>query len=251
MGRYDKIKVYNGSKFVNISRLRVHNGTKFVDFGTADSANTASLYVYDKNKNLVRVTLNKQIVTVPGESYANGPWNLIPHNGYCFNPGGGTFTLEGTIRKTRSDTDLRLFYIGTGGNFFEVWWLADGRLRITTSTTFGGGGSETVYSSNSVGQDQWVSFAIHQAYGTYNTEIWFNGVYTGAKLYSMFEVTGAYNVVGSDGIQFAGPFRCQGRRYGQGNTYFENNLSNISGTDGSTYENVNHVSTSVTEERWV
>lgn len=57
MGRYDKIRVWNGSAWKQPSRMYVWNGSSWVDFGANDSDNTRSLYVW--NGSWQRKTLNQ------------------------------------------------------------------------------------------------------------------------------------------------------------------------------------------------
>ena len=60
MGRYDKIKMYNGSSWVTPSHLYTYNGSSWVDFGTSTSSDTNSLYVYSGSA-WVRKTLNRTV----------------------------------------------------------------------------------------------------------------------------------------------------------------------------------------------
>ena len=60
MGRYDKIRVYNGSSWVQPSRMYVWNGSSWVDYGTNDSDNTRSAYGWN-GSSWVRFTRNRTI----------------------------------------------------------------------------------------------------------------------------------------------------------------------------------------------
>ena len=250
MGRYDKIKVYDGKNWVQPSSIRVHDGSKFVDLGTNTSDNKTPLYVVDANKNKVRVTLDKQINTIAGEKYTSGAWNMLPIDGYNWNWTGAAMAIECMIRRT-DNSDKRVFYVGKAGYFLEVYWLADGRIRINSQ--YANGTVSTYYSSNYIKTtNSWTYLYIYtpqqdrDGKGTVNwggtvTNIWTNA----------FEVSGTTNVVGSSGLHFKSTFTCQGRKYNFGITYFSKNMETISGTDGTTYQNVNHVDTSYTEEVWV
>lgn len=58
MGRYDKIRYYNGSSWKKPSKIKVWDGLMWVDYGADDSSNTKSIYgVY--NNDWKRFTLNK------------------------------------------------------------------------------------------------------------------------------------------------------------------------------------------------
>lgn len=250
MGRYDKIKVYDGSAWVKPTHLRIYNGSGYTDLGKDDSDNKTPLHVYDANGNLQRVTLNKKVTTVAGETYTDGPWNLLPAGGYCWNYGGANMVISGTIRRT-SATDKRIYYSGNGGSVrIELWWLADGRLKLITTNQYG---AENVrYSSNYVNViNTWVSFKVYQNYNADYGGIEWNGTYTQTWT-NGFEINAAnvWNTVGSSGLHFKGTFTCQGRQYNYGTRYFSNNMSTIKGTDNNTYQNVNHVDTSYETVSW-
>ena len=68
MGRYDKIRYWNGSSWVQPSRVRVWNGSGWNDYGANDSANTNSIYVWN-GSSWVRKTLNRKTNTVSVEKY--------------------------------------------------------------------------------------------------------------------------------------------------------------------------------------
>lgn len=249
MGRYDKIKVYNGSAWVKPTHLRIYNGSSYTDLGKDDSDNKTPLHVYDANGNLQRVTLNKKINTVAGEKYTSGAWNMLPIDGYNWNWTGAAMAIECMIRRT-DNSDKRVFYVGKPGYFLEVYWLADGRIRINSQ--YGDGTVNSYYSSNYIKTtNSWTYLYIYtgqQSSGGKGTVNWggtITNIWTNA-----FEVSGTTNVVGSSGLHFKSTFTCQGRKYNFGVTYFSKNMETISGTDGSTYQNVNHVDTSYETTTW-
>ena len=79
MGRYDKIRVFNGSSWVQPSRMYVWNGSSWVDYGTNDSDNTRSLYTYN-GSSWTRKTLNK-VVRQTGTNYTFDTWVSFWPNG--------------------------------------------------------------------------------------------------------------------------------------------------------------------------
>lgn len=85
MGRYDKIRVWNGSSWVQPSRMYVWNGSSWVDFGTNDSSNTRTLYVWN-GSSWVRKTLNRKTNTVTQDKYLqyNGGAGTSLPDGYQF-----------------------------------------------------------------------------------------------------------------------------------------------------------------------
>lgn len=62
MGRYDKIRVYNGSSWVQPNNIYMYNGSSWVSFGTNTSTSTKPLYFYN-GSSWVRKTLNRQDYT--------------------------------------------------------------------------------------------------------------------------------------------------------------------------------------------
>ena len=79
MGRYDKIRVYNGSSWVQPSRMYVWNGSSWVDYGANDSDNTRSLYTYN-GSSWSRRTLNK-VVRQTSTNYTFDTWTSFWPNG--------------------------------------------------------------------------------------------------------------------------------------------------------------------------
>lgn len=249
MGRYDKIKVYNGSAWVKPTHLRIYNGSGYTDLGKDDSDNKTPLHVYDADGNLQRVTLNKTVNTVAGEKYTSGAWNMLPIDGYNWNWTAAAMAVECMVRRTDA-SDKRIFYVGKSGSYFDVWWLADGRIRIRSQ--YNGGTVSTRYSSNYVtATNTWVYLYIYTGQQNSNGQGSLNWNHTVTTIWTnAFEVSGTTNVVGSDGIHFKSVFTCQGRKYSYGITHFSKNMETISGTDGSTYQNVNHVDTSYETITW-
>lgn len=68
MGRYDKIRCWNGSSWVQPKQMYVWNGSSWVDFGANDSDNTRSMYTWN-GSSWVRKTLNKKTTTVAQDHY--------------------------------------------------------------------------------------------------------------------------------------------------------------------------------------
>lgn len=58
MGRYDKVKYWNGSAWAKPSQVKVWNGTSWVDYGADASNNTNSMIVWDGTA-WIRKTLNR------------------------------------------------------------------------------------------------------------------------------------------------------------------------------------------------
>ena len=85
MGRYDKIRVWDGSSWVQPSRMYVWDGSSWVDFGTNTSTNTKTLNVWD-GSSWVKKTLNRrdeQVLTDKYLQYNGGAATTLP-DGYQF-----------------------------------------------------------------------------------------------------------------------------------------------------------------------
>ena len=86
MGRYDKIKTWNGSSWVQPTQIKVWNGSSYTDYGTNDSNNTNSIYTWNGSE-WKRMTLNKK-VTQTGTNYGFNQWiNMWPNSGWPENNG--------------------------------------------------------------------------------------------------------------------------------------------------------------------
>lgn len=68
MGRYDKIRYWNGSAWVQPSQVKMWNGSAWVDYGTNDSSNTNSIYSYN-GSGWQRFTRNKKITNTSTLNY--------------------------------------------------------------------------------------------------------------------------------------------------------------------------------------
>lgn len=100
MGRYDKIRYWNGSTWVQPNRVRVWTGSAWQDYGTNDSSNTNSIYVWD-GSSWKRKTLNKTLT-----GYTNGYVN-VNSGAYV----GITFNNQYN-------------HVPWAGSYFDVWcWI--------------------------------------------------------------------------------------------------------------------------------
>lgn len=253
MGRYDKIKVYNGEAFVQPSRIRVYNGTAWVDLGANDSDIQTPLNVHD-GSNFIRATLNKTQVTVPGESYAAGNgFVLLPKGGYCFCPNSSSLTnaswrFRATIRKT-SDTALTIFnFAVSSSSYIKAVWNADG--SVTVSGRYSTNAAKTVTTSNKVKANTWVVLDIQCAKGSSSMSVTFNGTKTTATMGFNFQSGNCVNNIGATGLHFKDSLIVTGSKYSNSSTSKTINMTTASGTT-SDYESVEHVDTTTTETQWL
>lgn len=252
MGRYDNISVYHNGQWKQPNRIYVFNDNNWRDMGLNDSANTQNLFVR-KNGSWVRATLNKKTTTVTDYKYINGAFNLKPANGFCFTPLGAgsdnaTWGIAGTVRKTSSG-GKRIFYCGvsSGAGYVTVYWKENGQLEVEIHYN---SYTKTVVTDNSVGINQWVSFAINQSKGSSTLKIVFNGVTKTVTNQVSFDLNNATNVVGASGLQFKDAFNCKGTRYSKGATNVYFNINDLTSSSGNSYENASIVTQTHTVVSW-
>lgn len=252
MGRYDKLKVYNGLSFVKPNRVQVYNGLKWVDCGIDDSDNTETLSVYNGSE-MVRATLNKKVVQIAQGSYAKGQFKFLPDNGFCLcanssSVTNGQFIFEGTIYK-ETDTNQRIFYSGnsSGTSRIEIWWLSDGSIQVTTAWN---GTTNVITSSNKILSGNWVSLLVTQYVGESILRIYFGGTETQGSQYKNFVISNASNYIGSDSLRFKNNLHLKGRQYPGAIVEKTVNMSTANGTDGVNYANVVHYDETKEEIIW-
>lgn len=255
MGRYDRIRVYNGSGWQQPSRIRVFSNNAWQDLGENDSAITKSLNVLSGGA-WRRATLNRETYTIPGESYAQGSFSLTPANGYCYcsnsnNSVNTTWYFRCTMRKT-DNGEKQVFWTGNSAwsCYLQIVWLADGRVRVSIKSAYGSGSVQSITTSNAVGANQWVYLDVTCNKGVYKMTVNFNGVTTSGNMWETWQITNASNVVGSAGMQFKDGLACQGTKYSNGSSTMWADMNTASGNVGNV-AGVSHVNTSSTGVRWV
>ena len=264
MGRYDKIKVYNGTEWKQPTRIRVYQNNGWLDLGTYDSSNTNTLSVC-KDNTFVRATLNKRITEVPGISYViggkSGTFSLLDASDFGYNPNGtyldsnkkeqslGDWYFRATIRKT-SDTSMTIFRSENSKSYLKIVWNANGTITITTKSSWGTGEEQSVTTTNAVKANQWVYLDITTKHNSTKTKIVFNGVTTEGSLYERWSVTNATNTVGQTGLQFKDTFTIRAQTYSKGPVVRTINMSSASGTTGD-YADLQLVSETTYKTDWV
>lgn len=265
MGRYDKIKVYNGSEWVQPSRIRVYNNGSWKDFGLDQSGNTSSLHVRHENA-WRRVTLNRKETVIPGESYSKDSFELLPASSYGFNPSYGVsdFKLEFVARKT-TDTTMVVFRSGNSTNkcLFKLEWLDTGAFKITVATQYQATATYSRTTNATVPANTWADVKI-RAYKETDPDsrnwqgklsITINGttqIMTGFWYY--WAIVNATNTVGQTGLQFKDTFFIQAHTFinptKSGTKQVTINMNEASGAT-SNHTAISHVDTSSTEITWI
>lgn len=213
MGRFDKIRVHNGSIFTQPSRIRVYNGSNWGDLGENGSDNKNPLYVHNGG-GMVRATLNRTVNKVPVPIYTTGSFAMLPSDQWCYNPASGAWKFECTAHKT-ADVDANLFWAGNASwsAYIQVLWLADGRISVTAKTPYGNGGSTTRYSSNSVVAGSTVYIAVWANKGSNTVYINLNGTTSSGSIGYTWEIANSSNQVGDDNIRFYYGLTVSGVKY--------------------------------------
>ena len=258
MGRYDKIKVWNGSAWVQPSRIRVRANNAWQDFGDNLSDVTKTLEVKHDNQ-WKRCTLNRSIRVIPGEAYSSGAFNLLPASAFCYNNyvGPSDFKLE-FVAKKDTDTDVVVFRSGNSTNkcLFKVEWLASGAFKVTVATQYGSDGTQhSATTTATVKAGNWATVKIIAKKGDYRLTVTVNGTSkTFTNLSYYWCIQNATNQVGQSGVYFKDTFFIQGHYYINSNTAGTKqvtiNMNTASGS-GNDYTGINHVDTSTTEVIWI
>lgn len=232
MGRYDKIKVYDGSGWKRPTQIQVYNNGTWVSLGTTDSSNTKTLSVYN-NGVPVRATLNKTMSTVSGDVYTIGSKMALTSTDssgrlirYCHEKSKGAWFFRATIRKT-SDTAMNVFYLGNSSNYIRITWNANGTITATNLSSYQGE-SYSVTTTNSVGANQWVYLDVTAPKDGAKVTITFNGVATTGSFYGTWYNNSVAYDIGQTGLHYKGNLSIQGRDYNNGLVSKTVNMSNSS-----------------------
>lgn len=264
MGRYDRIRVWNGSSWRQPSMINVWNGSRYVTLGANDSYNTQHIYANAGGGNYRRATLYRHDYSIPGESYSYGTMSLSPGSNCGWNPHSATSAdhyFECTIRKTTNGA-VTIFDSGNSAGTcrLRIVWEADGRISMYTRSVYYSSGNKptTTYTSNAVGANQWATLKIYAAKSTsnsgYNYTITWNGVKTNGTSYNTWAISGASNTVGSSGLEWSGWLDVQLARYDAGvtrvSTWAVNMKTGQAGV-GSISRNMSVTNTSSTGTEWI
>lgn len=206
MGRYDKIKVYDGSNWVRPNRIRVRQGSSWVDLGIHTSDNNKELYVYQGTVPK-RATLTKNVIKHTGHKFKNGDFQAEPTNGYCYCPkssyGGATFKFQAYIKRG-SDGAKNIFHsygINVPTNYIRITLNADNTITVDEGCDVPGAkGSKSGTTSAKINPDAWNLVEVWADKGTSTLNVRINGTnhkITGAGWTWLFWST---NYVGAAGL---------------------------------------------------
>lgn len=218
MGRYDRIKVYDGAQWRKPNYIKVYNGSQWKNLGADDDpTDNGRIKVYN-GSSMIEAT--KHYVSTSQTHYSDwytyGQFTIANANNYCYCPNASSTSLNRTwdfsctVRKN-SDTDKLLLYIGSNSEStkIKVIWLADGRIKV--ETRYNSGTQRNMYSSNSVGVwGGFVSLRIYQGKNSNTMHIIFNGQETTQAMYGAFTISNAGGKAGSDGVNFMYNFYLEG-----------------------------------------
>lgn len=222
MGRYDRIKVFDGSSFRKPNRIKVFNGSVWKDLGIdTNTTDNGRIKVYN-GSSIVEATKHyvTHSTTVYGDYYTNGEFAIANASHYCFCPNAKnngswqSYNKEwdfSCTAKKDGDSNQLLLYIGSSSEStkIKITWLADGRLQV--ETRFNNGTTYYLTSDNAVHASQgWVSIRVHQARNSNTMEMWFDGNYKTGTMYGAFSIGNATGKAGSNGTHFKYNFYLQG-----------------------------------------
>lgn len=214
MGRYDKIRVYDGSTWKQPTQIRIYQNGTWIDLGANDSAITKSLSVR-KGNNFVRATLNKSTEVIQGETYTYGKDFVLTEGiRYCYEKSLGDWIFKATIKKTDNGSK-NVYYLGSTNSYIYITWNANGTVTVTNyykdySNPY------TITTTNAVTAGAWVDLEVKSAKGSANATITFNGVKTTGPLYGIWYNVSVKYKIGDDGLYFKGNMTLKGRDYNKG-----------------------------------
>lgn len=247
MGRYDKIKVYDGSSWRTPSRIRAYYNGSWLDFGSNTDTNARRILRVRKSSGMVTCTKHAVVNPPVSTNYRiRGSFTLNPTAGYCFRPKKSEWYFRGYIRKISSGAK-NIFYHGTGspsnkgGTYISIVWNENG--TITVSGRYNSGDVRSATTDNAVGLNTTVYLSvsapsIKSGYAT--VTISFNGETKTFINYSEFSVSNTSNQVGDSGVEFYNTLAVKGWAYSGSSNSVSINCNVASGST-SEYNNVTSV----------
>jgi hypothetical protein len=217
MGRYDRIRVFDGTNWRQPRKIFVYNGTNWVDLkADDDTSSSGTLHIFDGTWKDATKHYVSTSQTHYSDWYTVGEFGIADANNYCYCPNASSTSLNRTwdfsctVRKT-VDADKLLLYIGSSNEStkIKVIWLANGQIYV--ETRYNNGKVRTMYSNNAVGA--WAGFVplrIYQERNSNTMHIIFNGQETTKTMYGAFTISNASGKAGSGGINFIYNFYLEG-----------------------------------------
>lgn len=115
MGRYDKIRVYNGSSWVQPNNMYAYTGSSWVHYGSNTSYETRDAYAYN-GSSWVRITLDRQDYT----TYNTATNKYVAYTGTSTALSITSGTL--TVSTKRHATSWSAYLRGFMNNTNDEWW---------------------------------------------------------------------------------------------------------------------------------
>lgn len=268
MGRYDNLRVYDGSSWRQPTQVQYWNGSRYVTMGTNTGSEKNHLYVYNGSSQR-RVTLERQDYTIPGEVYSYGTFKLTPKSNAGWNPHENhtqAHLFECDIMKTTNGA-VNVF-TSKNNNYqtcnFIITWRADGKLECTWTSWYHSSSKDptVLVTDNAVGANQWVHLKISNPTGkvasAWKTTVTWNGVSKTVTNYNTWTVLNADNTVGDPNLRWKGTLTAKLARY-QGSddtsrpaSWTVNMTSNpVKATAGTIEQSMTVANTSTTGTRWI
>ena len=209
MGRYDKIRCWNGSSWVQPTQMYVWNGSSWVDYGTNDSSNTKEMYAWN-GSSWVRQTLNRTVTYGNKEWYCSGAggWGTVGSGYSRYNLNQNQFHFHCYCMKDYGN-DKRIATFGNTSQGWNITWLTDGRIQWST---YYSGGVTHSYTSNSVSATYtWVTIDVNfNSTGTGAGDLYLNGTWSSANRSRRHQYSGQTTYIGNWGVAFRDVVRIHG-----------------------------------------
>lgn len=252
MGRYDKIKVFDGSVWQTPTRLKVYQNGEPQDLGRYDDPTTKKLSVWDGTE-FVRVTLNRRDIPIVTDRYTTGSFSLKPTNGYCYCTNSSSTTnykweLKCTVRKTQA-TDQNIFKCDNGwGDYIRVTWLENGKIKVTNKYVSADGTvvttEDSLTTTHAFNINTWITLQISTAKSSSTMIIKVNGTQEAkGTVNNFFQFKDCKTTVGASKINFKNSFTASGSGYdgyGHGSPYTASFDASTAKGEGNYYKGVTH-----------
>ncbi len=235
MGRYDRIRVFDGTNWRQPRKIYVYNGSNWVDLkADDDTSQSGTLHIFDalwKDATKHYVSTSH---TEYGPWYTTGEFTITDSYKYCYCPSSSVSSMNRkwdfwcTIRKTDNNTHKRILYIGSSNENtkIKITWLASGYIQVETRSSFDGSDVKTMQSNNAVfASTDFVSLRVYQNKDDRTMHIIFNGQETTQTMAHPFTITNTIGKAGTDGINFKDTFHLEGGSPTSGGGYGEGTIN--------------------------
>lgn len=217
MGRYDRIRVFDGTNWRQPRKIFIYNGNNWIDLkADDDTSQSGTLHIFDALWKEATKHYVSTSHTEYGPWYTTGEFTIANAYNYCYCPKSPTssesrtWDFRCTVRKTVNQDKLILFIGSSSENTrIKIIWLADGRIKV--ETRFNGATLHSMYSTNAVqASTNFISLRVYQIKNDSTMHIVFNGQDTTQAMYDSFTFSNMIGKAGSDSVNFKDNFYLEG-----------------------------------------